>query len=301
MQWAQSWDKPPPPPPPIKTRTSCLVCPTDCVVHIWESLKQICRNAKEKWQFMGSVCNCELTGGWDSQHRGRLGHWAGSGKNWNKERTELSVLTGGTTRDNHSVYPLSDTDSWPDLMKVIPDKIWLQSFSYLSYLLWVSVKIRLKVWGWLNLETEKSVLSSLLARRPPALTPPDWSSQFPRSLNVKLKVNKNNFDLLTDNVSCQLIQYKPPKCFGLDFKIKININSILYPDTTSTHILKLGWNQSLKTKFLYAHTPIMNGGEGGNYMKLGVEGVLKDEKKNSLLGFFWSKWRLTVSVSCGRV
>ena len=61
----------------------------------------------------------------------------------------------------------------------------------------------------------------------PSLPPPDWSSQFPRSLNVKLKVNKNNFDLLTDNVSCQLIQYKPPKCFGLDFKIKININSIL--------------------------------------------------------------------------
>ena len=64
-------------------------------------------------------------------------------------------------------------------------------------------------------------------------------SGVPRSPNVKLKVNKNNFDLLTDNVSCQLIQYKPPKCVGLHFEIKININSILYPNYRHSK-LKLG-------------------------------------------------------------
>ena len=36
-------------------------------------------------------------------------------------------------------------------------------------------------------------------------------------------------------------------------------------------------------------------------MKLGVEGVLKDEKKKFSDRIFLSEWRLTVSVSCGRV
>ena len=54
---------------------------------------------------------------------------------------------------------------------------------------------------------------------------PGHHDLLPRSLNVKLKVNKNNFDLLTDNVTCQ------PNTNHLnapDFKIKINVKNLNY-------------------------------------------------------------------------
>ena len=203
MQWAQSWNKPPPP-PPIKTRTSCLVC-LDCdwIVHILETptvkyAKITKKNANFCWleprSVIGSLRGEERRG----EERTRLGHhWLG--RKWKKKtetKSAQSLLVpaplgyqGQPVCQAELPLPLPPSSSssssppqtlWLILMKVIPDKIGLQSFSYPSYLLSAITQDMFESLRLTELEDREIVCPPWLWAAPlppcPRLTPRDWSS-----------------------------------------------------------------------------------------------------------------------------